>query len=206
MYSTDYNMNVVDPLVEIMLELVQAGIFNKKPVISKGAEIDWDKLMDISMNQGLLSWVWEGICKLPTEQQPGRPYRINWGLSVQTLQEQYEKNESVLKKMIDICNNNDMKLLLLKGIGLSKLYTNPSSRPSSDIDIFLFEDYEKGNQLLFNNQGYLGGKHFITAFDGVQVENHLWLIDMCTSIQRKVEKYLKSTINTCEKTEDGKWI
>ncbi len=199
-------MYKIDKLTETMFELTRAGVLGQQPSVPEGVEIDWDKLMDLSMEHGLLAWVWDGICLLPQAQQPSRQYRINWGLSVQNLQRQYAQQEVVLKKMISICDNNQMRLLLLKGFSISRLYPKPNSRPSSDIDIYLFDDYEKGNQVLFSNNGHFSGKHYVATFEGMSVENHFWLIDTRTPVQRKVEKYLVSVLDTCEKTEDGYYI
>ncbi len=88
-------------------------------------EVDWDGLMDVSKSQGFIAWVWDGICRLPVEQQPPRQYRINWGMSAQEIWDRYEKQKKVLAEMVEICNHNNMRLLLMKGIGLSELYPKP---------------------------------------------------------------------------------
>lgn len=191
---------------EIMLEFARSAIFGTMPNIPVYISIDWDELMDTSSEQGLLAWVWDGICKLPENYHLPRIQRINWSLSAQEIKERYLLQYSVLQKMIEKCRNNNMRLLLLKGIGLSELYPNPQSRPSGDIDVFFFDDYEKGNKLFCQGDFIFGGKHAEFSYEGVHVENHLALINTTTKQQIKVERFLESTLPKVSETEMGYYI
>jgi hypothetical protein len=193
-------------LVEIMLEFVRSAVFEREPVIPNNEIIDWDKMMDMALEHGLLGWVYDGIFSLSENGQIPRQQFISWGLSAQEQTSQYFRQQEFLDNMIKVCDNNDMKLLLLKGISLSEYYPKPSSRLSCDIDIYLFGDYEKGNRLLLDGDVNLAEKHYVYNKGGIQVENHIWLIDMGTPLQRKVEDYLESTLNSCVRTEDGYYV
>jgi len=188
-----------------MLEFLRSAILNYNPNIPKDTTIDWDKLMDITAGQNVLAWVWDGICKLPIDQQPPRQYRINWGLSVQGCWDEYSKQKSVLSELIQVCQNNDMRLLLLKGYDLSLLYPKPQSRPSSDIDIYLFNDYDKGNDLFGSSAGVFNHKHTSFDYHGVHVENHLTPIDTDTFYQKRVEEYLESNMSEVVESKYGYW-
>ena len=191
------------PLTEIMLEFVRAAILERDPVIPVGVEVDWDGLMDISRSQGLIAWVWDGICRLPMEQQPPRQYRINWGMSAQEIWDRYEQQKRVLGGMVEICNQNNIRLLLMKGLGLSELYPKHQSRPSGDIDIYLFDDYEKGNILFGDGVNYFYHKHASYDYHGVHVENHLTPLDTDTKFERQIGSYLQSDIVNACLTPDG---
>lgn len=191
------------PLIGVMLELVRAAVLERDPVIPKGTEIDWDKLMDISAKHGLLAWVWDGMCKLPIEQQPPRQQRINWGLSAQEIWSDYGHQQTVLKDIVKVCAQNHIRLLLLKGIGLSQMYPKPESRMSSDIDIFLFGDYKKGNKVLANNSFYYGGKHSVFNYSGVTIENHQNFFIHGTKLQKRVDYYLFASTADSVLTEGG---
>ncbi len=193
-------------LVEIMLELVRAAVLGREPMIPEDVTIDWDRMMDMALEHSLLGWVYDGMCIMSACNQLPRQQRINWGLSAQEQTSQYYHQKEVLDRIIEICSNNNLRLLLLKGMGLSKYYPKPSSRQSSDIDIYLFGEYEKGNSVLFNGNVKLAEKHYVYYNDGIQIENHIWLIDMGTPLQRKVESYLESTIGSCEKSNDGYYV
>lgn len=195
-----------DKLVEIMLEFVRASVLDRVPVIPHGIVVDWDKLMDLSAKQGLLAWVWDGICKLPTEQQPPRQQRINWGLSTQKIWDDYEYQKTVLKELVEVCRKNNMRLLLLKGMGLSMMYPNPASRPSGDIDIYLFGDFEKGNTVLANNVFVFTNKHAEFNYKGVKIENHQNFFYHGTKLQIDVDNYILSTISDCIENKDGYYV
>ena len=191
------------PLCEVMLDLVRAAVIvDYYPEIFT-QRIDWNILMDYSSEQGLLAWVWDGICKLGMQDHLSRQQRINWGLSAQEIWNRYDKQKKVLVNLISECQINNMRLLLLKGIGLSTLYPNPKSRPCGDIDIFLFDDYEKGNELFAKGEGYIGLKDLGFYYDGVYIENHHTLIYTDTKKRVKANNYIKKCLPECSLNADG---
>ena len=161
---------------EIIMELMRAAVLDRSPKLPADFSINWDELMDYCAPQGILAWVWDSVCKLPQSQKPPRMQSINWALSAQEIWDTSEKQENVLKQIIEKCNNNHIRVLLLKGIGLSNLYPKPESRSCGDIDIYLFGDYEKGNMILGNNHFDETALHSELIYDGVTVENHKMLI------------------------------
>lgn len=188
-------------LTEIMLEFVRAAVLEREPQIPSNVAIDWDRLMDMATEQGLIAWVWDGICGLPQEQQPPRQQRINWGLSAQDIWQRYEHQKEVLAEMVEVCRQNGIRLLLMKGLGLSELYPKPQSRPSGDIDIYLFDDYEKGNFLFGDGVNYFYNKHASYDYHGVSIENHMTPLDTDTKFEREIGAYLQSDIgNVCLST------
>lgn len=193
-------------LAEQMLEFVRAAVLDSELNISSDATIDWDGLMDIASEHGLLAWVWDGICKLPDNHQPNRQHRINWGLSAQEIWDNYYHKQKVLDKIVHICSENGVRVLLLKGQSLSTLYPKPESRPSGDIDIYLFNDAIRGVELLSQGKYELSGKHYVFTIDNVMVECHEKLIDQGTNFQKQVETYLESTLDEAILCEGGFYV
>lgn len=192
--------------IETMLELLRAGVLDRDPVLDSDVNVDWDDLMDRASKQGILAWVYDGICKLPKEQQPPRQQRINWALSAQEIWDRYAKQKEVLADMVKVCEENDMRLLLLKGIGLSELYPKPESRPSGDIDVYFFDDFEKGNTLFANSEHVFINKHEGFDYRGAHVENHLTPLDTDTSQRALIESYLEKRLSLSKITKDGYYI
>ena len=192
----------------VMLKLVRLAVFEGDTFDLKDAGINWDKLMDVAIEQGVLPWVWDGICRLPENQQPPRLDRINWGLSNQEWRDSYYLQRNILNQIITVCKRETIRVLVLKGVGLSELYPVPDSRVCSDIDIYLFGDYEKGNKLLAGGMFVFGDgdKHASFVYQGVNVENHLTLINTNTRQQRRVEHYLESTLINSELVSDGYYV
>lgn len=191
---------------EIMLELLRSAVLDRAPSIPHSAIVDWEGLMNLSAGQGILAWVWDGICKLPQEQQPARKDRISWSLSALDIADRYKQHEQVLEQMVQVCQKNDIKLLLLKGIGLSKLYPKPSSRPSGDLDVFFWGEYEKGNQLFAQTNISVSKKHSSFDYLGVHVENHRTLLNQDWYKRRRIEKYIQSNIDKSVRTSEGYYI
>lgn len=204
-FTTD-TAQTQDSLVHIMLELARAAIWERTPIIPDTVDINWDELMDMSKNQGLIAWVWDGICKLPKESQPPRQYRINWGMSAQEIVDRYDLQKKVLGEMIETCNQNDIRLLLLKGIGLSNIYSKPQLRPSGDIDIYLFEDYEKGNALFGDGINVFYSKHASFYYHGVHIENHLTPLDTDIKFRRKINNFILSRTDNISVTPEGFYV
>lgn len=191
---------------EIMLELLRSSVLDNVPVIPETVVIDWDGLMDISAEQGVLAWVWDGICKLPPNQRPPRLQSINWGLSAQEVWDTYCKQLMVLEGMVNTCQENNVRLLLLKGIGLSRLYPKPESRQSSDIDIYLFDDYEKGNRLFTGHDIKRIDKHASFQIDTVLIENHYTFFEPNTRQKKRILKYINSTLDDVRLTSYGYYV
>lgn len=193
-------------LFEVMLEFVRAAVLEREPAIPQNITIDWDKLMDLSTEQGLLTWVWDGICKLPFELLPPRQQRINWGLSAQEIWDHYEKQQQVLIELISICNQHNIRILLLKGIELSYLYPKPQSRSCGDIDIYTFEDYDNFNKIFEKQFKYVEGKHTVFSIDGVMVENHHEFLNPDTKRKIEINNYFKSHLNEIRITDSGYFL
>ena len=99
-----------------------------------------------------------------------------------------------------------MRLLLLKGIGLSEMYPNPPSRPSGDIDIYLFGDFEKANRVLAGDNYIFTNKHAEFDYKGVKIENHQNFFYHGTRLQIDVDNYILSTISDCRESKDGYYV
>ncbi len=191
---------------DVFLELIRSAMLDRTPIIQPNTKIDWDRLLEQSAEQGVIGWVWDSISKLPNEQQPPRQQRISWGLSAQELWSNYQKHNEVLGKMVALCRANQMKLLLLKGLGLSSLYPNPHSRPCGDIDIYLFDDYYKGNRVFTGHDVERIDKHATFHFDGLLVENHYYFLEPNTRQLRLINRYLESTLNDVRLTGSGYYV
>lgn len=193
--------------IELMLSLSRAAIMDEKLAIPSDYRIDWDRLLDVSATHGTLAWVWDSVYYLPKEQRPSRLQSINWGLSAQEIWDTYHHQESVLKQVVSVCNNHEIRLLLLKGIGLSKLYPKPESRSCGDIDIFLFQDFDKGNQLFCEDGSIIEtALHASFCIQNVNVENHKMLIFPNTKTKKAVGQYLQCHLNDVELAEDGYYL
>ena len=82
----------------------------------------------------------------------------------------WEETGLSLERSFISCDSKGLKFLLLKGIGLSLVYPNPSSRESGDIDFYLFGNYKEGNLIFAPTKFSESAKHSSFVYKGVNVE------------------------------------
>ena len=190
-----------------MMGLLRYGVLDEKltKLIPSG-QVDWDGMMNVASEHGILALVWDGICKLPKEYRPSRQHSINWGLSAQEVWDRYAHYKQVLGKILDVCRKNNIKLLLFKGIAQSELYPKPESRPFGDIDIYLFEDYVRGDELFAQDRVTKSNKRTGFYYEGVHIENHRIFLNAYTELQKNVIVFLEESLKDATITKDGYYI
>lgn len=197
------NKTLKQEMYAIMFELVRAAALDRVPHISSDKNIEWELIFDQAREHGLIGWIWDGMKRLPQTQQPSRFQRIGWGLSAQEIETRYYHHKKVLREMIAICNQHNIRLLLLKGFCLSELYPKPECRPAGDIDIYLFDDFEKGNSLFSDGEIPYKFKHTAFDFQGAHIENHQMLVTPNSSIKRRIGAYLLDSMDSVKLTHEG---
>lgn len=162
------------------------------------AAIVWDKLQHAMANG-----------EIEPELQLSKAQKIQWALATEQVEKKYARQKAVIKKLAAFFAEHDVKMMILKGYGLSLNYPIPNHRPCSDIDIWLYEEFEnpdgsmskrsaqqKADKLLqkhFNIE-IDEDKHHHTVFyiDGVMVENHYDFLNIhAHSSNRTIEARLQ---------------
>ena len=161
----------------------------------KENSFDWLDIYTISVKHNISAIVWDDIQQtiadglVPAEQQPTKAQKIQFALATERIEKTYARQKAVIAKLAHFFAGYNIKMMILKGYGLSLNYPVPNHRPCSDIDIWLFEEREKPNgeigkcsaqqkadNLLREHFGISidEDKHHHTVFylDGVMVENH----------------------------------
>lgn len=156
---------------------------------------DWAMLYSLSSRHNIAAIVWDEVLramaegKLRPEQQPSKAQKIQWALLTEQIEKKYARQKLVIKRLASFFAEHNIKMMILKGYGLSLNYPVPNHRPCCDVDIWLFEEQktadgsikrysaqQKADELLrqhFNIE-IDEDKHHHTVFyiDGVMVENH----------------------------------
>ena len=140
--------------------------------------IAWDRLQQAIAEGEILA-----------EQQPSKAEKIKWALAVEQVERKYARQKEAIAKLAGFFARYGIKVMILKGYGLSLNYPVPNHRPCSDVDIWLFREeqtsdgatrrysvQEEADMLLREhlNVEIDEDKHHHTVFylDGVMVENH----------------------------------
>jgi len=160
--------------------------------------LEWKRLIENAASLGVLATAFDALPK--GEALPGltKELIIRWGLSVQRFEDRNRRQREALRELIDTFRENQIEVLLLKGLGLAENYPRPAHRECGDLDVYLFGDYEKGNRVieaLGIEVGIEGTKHSHFFFKGIPVENHLSFLDVVSSqIDKNLEVHLHSIL------------
>ena len=141
----------------------------------------WERIYRMAADHGLSAVVWDGICRLPAAQQPPRETRIRWALSAEKLEERYRHQQQTASKLAARFSEEGLRMLLLKGLGLSRDYPLPEHRECGDIDIYLYGESDKGDRILHEigaHPYFDVPKHPEYVWDGVLIENHRTILNV----------------------------
>lgn len=141
----------------------------------------WERIYRMAADHGLSAVVWDGICRLPAAQHPPRETRIRWALSAEKLEERYRHQQQTASKLAARFSEEGLRMLLLKGLGLSRDYPIPEHRECGDIDIYLYGQSDKGDRVLHEIGAHLYfdvPKHSEYVWDGVLIENHRTILNV----------------------------
>ncbi len=145
-------------------------------------EVDWHEIVRHGIKQGVDAIQYDGLQQvleakaLPERLVPPRKLVIQRYLHSVQLEAEWQQQETAIASLAHFYASHDIRMMLLKGLGLSLLYPHPKHRPCMDIDIYLYGDQERADQLLAKEKGiavkYGHHHHTIFKIDGIMVENH----------------------------------
>ena len=154
----------------------------------------WTELYQLSLRQGVCAMILDAI--VANQITIPRPIKMRFISATDKIERKYKDKVNVAKKLEKIYSENNIKLMILKGIGLAQLYPVPKHRPCSDIDIWLFGKQSEADRILNEkyNIAISEAHHHHTVFhiDGVMVENHYDFIEQHSrSSKASIEQSLK---------------
>ncbi len=185
--------------------LLRAGLYPGRPIEepSTGLSEDvWREIYALCVRQGVVAIVYDGMMRLlnegvlTAEAAPSRALRLQWALNVERIEQRYAVQRSVIARLAAFYGSHGMRMLLLKGYGLSLLYPRPEHRPCGDIDIWLYGRQAEADALMRREWGTEIDEdvhhHTTFALDGVMVENHYDFINIQSHLSnRTIERRLQ---------------
>lgn len=223
LYYTRMKVLELERSEEILLALLRAALHQQEVEVScfnQATAEDWIQCYRLAVRQGVAALAWEGIERLPMEYRPPLDVKLSWALKEKKQSEKYQKHCITLNELVQLYAQHGIATIVLKGVGLSRLYPVPAHREGGDIDIYTYSadknrmTDEEANllavELMRESEALMGEspsiKHSEFCFQGVTFENHrLFLhVDKCQSIA-KAEQWLEEN-RTSQKVEllDGK--
>lgn len=166
--------------IKVVLELIRKSFdYNYSCRFFKG--INWADVIEIAYNQGIIGICFQRIEQLPANLRPDMNNLMNWLGQVEHIKAKYQNHEKVVNMLAQFYKLHGIKMLVLKGYGLSKNYPVPEHRPTGDIDIFLYGKIDEADELVEREKGVKVDKenphHSVFTVKGVTIENHRTLLD-----------------------------
>ena len=133
--------------------------------------------------------------------------RMQWLGQVMAYERLYAKHEKTMADLVQLYATKGIRMMVLKGYGVSLDWPVPSHRPVGDLDIYNFGEWREADALVAKDCGIKvddGHEHHtVFNFKGVAVENHYDFIN--TKAHRdapKIEARLKVLAeNDCKEIE-----
>ncbi len=191
-----------DSARELFFTLLRAGLNIWQSPVGPCNEQLWREVFGISSEQGVTAIVMDGIesllesGELKREDAPSRGMKIQWAINSERIEQRYEQQRVVIGRMAAVLARRNIRMMILKGYGLSLDYPRPEHRPCGDIDIWMHGRQKEGDQLLHDEFGIdiSEDAHHHTVFhiDGVMVENHYDFLNIQSHLSnRTVERELQ---------------
>lgn len=148
----------------------------REEVVDLPADIDWREIKERAFRQGVGGIVFDVVEKLPAGQRPPKEVVLEWMGMVMRMERMYEHHRQVIAGLAAFYAEMGVRMLLLKGYGLSLAWPVPKHRPTGDIDIFLFGKQQEADERLQSRFGVeidnSHHKHSVFQLGQTMVENH----------------------------------
>lgn len=173
-----------------LFALLRLGLGNSSPenenlsdFIMMPAE-QWARLGEKAIKQGVLGIVLDGIELL--ESSPYGPTRelskqqkLDWIGQVMQIEQGNKHQMKVMNDLAQKWINKGCRVMVMKGQANSLMYPHPEHRSPGDIDCYLFENYQLGNEIAKReganvDEGWY--KHSQISYKGELFENHLFFV------------------------------
>lgn len=194
---------------QAFFSLVRLGIFHEATPINVK---DWNSLKALADEQGLSAIVVDGINLLPEGMRPPKELTLQWiGTVLQNFEYRYADYERAIGELAMSYQSHGIKMMVLKGYGLSLNYPVPHHRPCGDIDTWNFGKQQEADEVLKKDYGISidTSEHHHTVFfwKNFMVENHYdMLITTATKANMELEPLLKELAMDDSHTIDIKGV
>lgn len=171
---------------KLLLSLVRCAVRRECDAALMSIEADWNAVFALANRQAIPILVADGLQVFLSVHRHVNPFvqesaadkmkRIQWLGQVVAYERFYAKYEKVMADLARVYAKAGIRMMVLKGYGLSLDWPVPNHRPVGDLDIYNFGKWREGDALISKECGVKiddGHEHHtIFCFDGVAVENH----------------------------------
>ncbi|GHV08556.1 hypothetical protein FACS1894160_3050 [Bacteroidia bacterium] len=208
--------DAMDSSLLLLFDLLKSSLRGTKPDEKLFVGLDetaWNGVFKQASKQGVAAVAFDGVMLLPSALQPPRKLKIAWGVKVDLVENNFTTRQTIAEELTELFEKNNIRVLIFKGLSLAQYYQVPSHREFGDLDIYLYGQKKKGDQLLRQwgaqeDKKQYSDKHSTFSYKVVSVENHAYFLDIRIS---KSLKELNARLKTMAEAElknapDGKLL
>ncbi len=191
---------------DAFLILLRAGLWGRNPMeegFPRLGDEEWEQVFKMSGRQTVSGIVFDGICRLPDEDQPSQGVFAKWVVAADRIESNNVRMNAALRELVKLFTDNGLRPVLQKGQGVAALYPAPLHRECGDIDFYFPEGLlslskhptmnDKAVELV-KSQGIKvelmpdGSQSY--EWQGIEIEQHPTIVDLCSPAARKWIKEL----------------
>ena len=191
---------------EHVLQLTRIGLYGRweDDDILHGP-IDWEAILRQAARLKIVAVVYDGIVVAEQHQKISADCAMQEETQLKFVgyqlmyQQRYQQYMRFLTQLIGFYSSIHIPVMILKGAGLSQLWQNPSSRPTGDIDVYLYGHQEEADRCVYERTGteiqyYPVGHHTVFHRSGETVENHFSFLSVpvISKKMRRLESDMQS--------------
>lgn len=195
-----------------LFALLRLGLCNSSPeqenlsdFIMMSAE-QWARIGEMAMAQGVLGIVLDGVDRLDatpydSTRELSKEQKLEWIGQVMQIEQGNRHQTLVMNDLAQKWIDERCKVMVMKGQANGTFYPNPEHRNPGDIDCYLFENYQLGNDIAKKaganvDEGWY--KHSQIKYKGEMFENHLFFVhtregERSKQLQKELEDALQES-------------
>lgn len=142
----------------LLILMLKSSLWNKqedqkvweKLVAGKAAKIDWERIVNLAMEQTVVGHFTDAITRLPKDLRPEKSLYFSLVSQVSDIEKRNVQMNRFAYILMDNLERKGCHALLLKGQGVGRNYRNPLHRQPGDIDLLLINnvEYNRARDLL----------------------------------------------------------
>lgn len=187
----------------ILIRLICLAIWDKpfdESSLSLLSKEDWEYLHQKACLQGMPAIFFDGLDKLNENYDLCQKLLIEKGAqAIKGSESRWLGQMQLALILSNTLGKKGIRMLLLKGIGLSLCYPRPKHRESNDIDIYLFGDFERGNQLAVSmlkaKVEKFSKKEDHIIIGNYAIDNHICFLWVDSKKKKELDDFLKQLLN-----------
>ena len=132
--------------MQTLFQLLRIALGKEEP-ISLPNDVEWQDVYDLSLQHGAGAIACDGLLTIQ-DNAINEELKYKWMGQSMVIENKAKARWRALCQLADLFEQHGIKTYVLKGFSYASFYPNPFHRPSSDLDICLLGDFEKGNQVV----------------------------------------------------------